>query len=56
MFSDFPSPDGHPSAFWTKAEVTEYWRLYAARFGLMPLIRFGVTVGAADPRAEGGVP
>lgn len=54
MFSDFPPPDGRPSAFWTKAEVTEYWRLYAARFGLMPLIRFGVTVGAAEQRAEGG--
>lgn len=54
MFSDFPPPDGRPSAFWTKAEVTEYWRLYAARFGLLPLIRFGVTVASAEPRAAGG--
>ncbi len=54
MFSDFPPPDGRHSAFWTKAEVAEYWRLYASRFGLMPLIRFGVTVTSATPRDQGG--
>lgn len=53
MFSDFPPPDGRHSAFWTKAEVTEYWQGYANRFGLMPLIRFGVTVGSTTQTADG---
>ncbi len=54
MFSDFPPPDGSHSAFWTKAEATDYWDGYATRFGLHPLIRFGVTVGAAELRPQGG--
>jgi dimethylaniline monooxygenase (N-oxide forming) len=54
MFSDFPPPDGRHSAFWTKAEVQDYWTGYANRFGLPALIRFGVTVGAAEQRPEGG--
>lgn len=54
MFSDFPPPDGRHSAFWTKAEAQDYWNGYATKFGLYPLIRFGVDVAAAEPRAEGG--
>lgn len=54
MFSDFPPPDGRHSAFWTKAEVMDYWDRYATKFGLHRLIRFGVSVNAAERQPDGG--
>ncbi len=53
MFSDFWIGDGRQHHFWTKQEVLDYWQAYAHHFGVLPKIRFGVEVVAADPVAEG---
>lgn len=49
MFSDFWIGDGRQHHFWSKQEVLDYWHAYARHFGVLPKIRFGAEVVAAEP-------
>lgn len=53
MFSDFWIGDGRQHHFWSKQEVLAYWDAYARHFGVLPKIRFGAEVVAAEREAEG---
>lgn len=52
-YSDMPMPDHYPN-FPHHSQVCEYFELYAAAFGLKPLITFRTKVEKVEPAAGGG--
>jgi len=51
-YADFPMPDDYPD-YPSHAQLLEYFRAYARRFGLYPYIRFRTEVRRAAPTADG---